>query len=427
MRILTTLTCLGSCLLMAALASCGASSPPPQQGAPPVEAIIVAPFEMRGGSQAVWRVNVNGYNGPFTIHWDFGGGAVVNEHDFSNELSPNLLQVGMVNGTEAVKEYTVTVSVTDKVGETDTSTFRYRVDPPGDEPDPVDPPVKPPVDPTPGNRAPVIDSFSVSNGLLQVSCSDKDGDDITVSVVDEFGNEYPAQSGTETEFEIDQWVGFWQSQVGLEITASDGQDDTSTTATYAPKPISIADDTLYAVAMSGTAPSVRDPQQASDGQSVRVVVFTGPTKQPFQRMASVAVTCEDGSDYVLGSFDAGAPDSSSDANGLTGIDGIWQLLEADDLQYSADDQIGGIHRRDLPGSRGALDFSIIPQGALEINGAYGVLFSFEIAFSEPGEYRIGFQPVDTISRTYYQDDSDLNEFFWGDVTNSTVPNIITVN
>lgn len=407
-------------VLALVLTSCGGASSPQQGGgAPPVEAIIIAPGEMRGGSDAVWRVNINGYNGPFRISWDFGGGAVTNDHSFSDELSPNLLRVRMVNPGPGEEQYTATVTVRDKVGATDTATYSYRVGPPGADPPPL---------PPPGNRPPVIEEVTVSEGMLSVLVSDPDGDTVTVSVTDEFGNDVGEDQGTELLFALDRWFGFWlQREIGLVISASDGAEAVTKQSAYTPQPVDIAEDTLYAVATADTAPAVRDPQNAGPGKGVRVIVFTGPTKWPFQRLAGVAVTCEDGSDYVQGSFDAGIPDDESDTDGITGIDGIWELLDADELEVTPDDQIGGPNRRDLPGSRGALDFRIIPQGALELEGAEGVLFSFVMAFSQPGEYRIGFQPTDTISRTYYQDQAQLNEYFWGDISNEGVPNTVTVN
>ncbi len=416
-------------LLALLLAGCGSAQQQPGGGAPPVEAVIIAPSDMRGGSDAVWRVNVNGFNGPFTILWDFGGGAVVNEHSFANELSPNLLRVGMINPGTEMKKYTATVNVTDKVGATDTTSFQYIVGPPGEEPPVNPPPVKPPpvVNPPGGNQPPVIEGYSIDGAVLTVYCSDADGDEITVTLLDEFGGSLGELQGPETVFEIDLWNYFWlQREIGLTIEASDGSETATESTAYMPQTVNIANDALYAVATATTAREVREPTDVGAGNGVRVIVFTGPTKWPFQRLAGIAVTCEDGSDYVRGSFDAGIPDSAYDAAGITGIDGIWASMDADELEVTPDEMIGGIHRRDLPGSRGALDFSIIPLGASELEGEGGVLFSFELAFSQRGEYRIGFQPLDIVSRTYYQSGNQLNDYFWGDITNTEVPNTITV-
>jgi hypothetical protein len=386
------------------------SPPPPQDGSGSyVEAVIIAPGEIKGGSDAVWRVNINGFNGPFKIHWDFGGGALANEHTFTDELSPNLLKVQMLNDTAAEKRYIATVTVTDKTGAVDSREYSYGVA-------------------VPGNRAPVIDNALVSNDRVLVSTTDADGDTITVTVLDEFGNRIGTQTGNVTEFPINPLLGFWlDREIVLTVSASDGEDGTDTTElSYLPQKVTLAKDTLYAVATSSQGSVVDDPLTSGPGSGVLVVVATGELAWPFQFLNGVGITCEDGSDYVRGTFDAGVPDGVPDADGVDVIDGIWAQMAPEGLELLADDLIGGNRRSDVGGGRGRLDFGILPQGGSDLRGASGVLFSFEIGFTEPGEYLLGFQAANTVSRTYYQDELKNNEYFWGTISNVGIPNTITV-
>lgn len=391
------------------LLGCGSSPPPQDGGGSYVDAVIIAPNEIKGGSEAVWRVNVNGFNGPFKIHWDFGGGALVNEHTFTDELSPNLLKVQMLNDTAAEKRYFVTVTVTDKTGAVDSQEYSYGVA-------------------VPGNRAPVIDNALVNNDRVLVSTTDADGDSVTVTVTDEFGNRLGTQSGNVTEFPINPLLGFWlDREIVLTVTASDDEDGTDTTQlNYLPQKVTLAKDTLYAVATSSQGSIVDDPLTSGPGSGVLVVVATGELAWPFQFLNGVGITCENGSDYVRGTFDAGVPDGVPDTGGVDVIDGIWAQMAPEGLELLADDLIGGDRRSDVGGGRGRLDFGILPQGGSDLRGASGVLFSFEIGFTEPGEYRLGFQAANTVSRTYYQDALKNNEYFWGTISNVGIPNTITV-
>ena len=391
------------------LQGCGAAGAPQDGGGSWVEAVIIAPNEIKAGSEAVWRVNINGYNGPFDIQWDFGGGASVNNFSFEDELSPNLLRVGMLNDTAAEKRYVARVTVTDKTGATASTEYHYGVG-------------------LPGNRPPQINNALVNDGSLFVSTLDPDGDTVSVNVHDEFGNNLGTQTGDVTEFTINPWLGFWlDREVELTITADDGREGTdSIVRSYQPQHVTLADNTLYAVAVSSQGSVVEDPLSSGPGSGVLVVVATGQPDWPFQFLSGVGITCENGSDYVRGTFDAGVPDGVPDGAGVEVIDGIWAGMAPTDLELTPDEQIGGTNRLPAGPGLGRLDFSIRPVEGSDLRDASGVLFSFEIGFSEPGTYHLGFQAASAVSRTYYQDEAGNNEYFWGSISNIGVPNTITV-
>ncbi len=58
-------------------------------------------------------------------------------------------------------------------------------------------------------------------------------------------------------------------------------------------------------------------------------------------------------------------------------------------------------------------------------GTSGLLFNFNLEFSAPGEYRLGFMDFDEVNRTYYQDGSQA-VYLWGDMSNNNAYNTVVV-
>jgi hypothetical protein len=209
------------------------------------------------------------------------------------------------------------------------------------------------------------------------------------------------------------------------ITASDGAaSDTASLAvalehhTVVPPP-AVQADTLYAYPVKAEA-SVDEP--------VTVVVYSGATVHPLTFMSSVGITVENAGNYVANSFNIGAPGGAR-----SDTDGFWALLgppAPNNGQYldlgdalmpgPATDIGGGLHR---------YNFAIVtqgpfapPAGALSGNGL--ILFNFQLTFSAPGTYHLGFQLSDgAFDQTYYND-WNTDTYFWGTLDNTYT---VTVN
>jgi hypothetical protein len=164
----------------------------------------------------------------------------------------------------------------------------------------------------------------------------------------------------------------------------------------------VEEDTLYALPLS---------HKAAVEQPVTVVVVSSVLSNPFLYMNSVAVIVEDDADYVHDSFNYGAIGGAP-----TAVDGIWQLVEpASFLQTPESFLIQPTlpsPENGIPEGRKRYQFSIAPFGGEAVDFAEGIVFNFELTFSEPGLKRIGLQQADWIKRTFYTDGSS-NEYFWG--------------
>ncbi len=208
------------------------------------------------------------------------------------------------------------------------------------------------------------------------------------------------------------------------ITADDGTEtDTETlTVTLASHIIlhgaPVEPDTLYAYPLAVTT---------TVGTPVTVIVYTGEPANPLTFLSSVGFTVETAGTYVANSFNVGAP-----GGGRNDTDGYWALLGppapgngwyldlGDALLPGAPTVIGGgLHR---------YNFAVITQGPFSPpaqpleNGA--ILFNFQLTFSTPGTYHLGFQLNDgAFDQTYYSD-WNTDSYFWSTLDNS---NTITVH
>jgi len=159
--------------------------------------------------------------------------------------------------------------------------------------------------------------------------------------------------------------------------------------------------------------------EATVGESVTVRVLCGDFSEPFLYMNGVAVTVEEGAEYVDYTFDAGFPGGGPDS-----LDGIWantggvNLMYPEDFMFTEEPVIAD---PDLV----YIAFNVIPiDGSQTMSG--GELFSFDLQFTEAGTYSLGFLAFQGIKRTYYSDAASL-EYNWEDISNAGVANTIVVS
>ncbi|MCB1219433.1 MAG: hypothetical protein H7A35_10545 [Planctomycetales bacterium] len=200
----------------------------------------------------------------------------------------------------------------------------------------------------------------------------------------------------------------------VQVTVQDGRGgEDSDTFNQEFKAFPLEPDTLYAIATS---------DRTSAGGNVRVVVATGDTANPFQYVNGCGVVCENGASYASTTFDVGNPDDTPDVGSANPIDGVWGDMGATSFLLAPDNFITG---KDLGNGSSRTDFNVTPLGGSDIT-ANGILFSFEYTFASAGTYHLGFEAVNIVSRTYYTDASQSEDFFWSDISNDHQYNTIVV-
>lgn len=370
---------------------------------------VVVPTGMEGGADATWSVSWIGGTAPFSVSWNWGGGANPNTALVNGATSPNSQTVTMVNPSITdPATYTYTVRVTDAQGLFRDVTGSYTV---AETP----------------NQPPVINSVNYNAGtrVLTVNVSDPDGDDITVTVTEPAG--LTAGSTTDTvagggpgdaTFSFSATDIFGGGNGTTTITADDGAGGTDTdTANITAAGIDLEPDTLIAVPLSGTA-AVSDGNRATDDAGVVVVVATGVPANPFQFLNGVGVTIESDATFVSNTFNAGAVGGDAGA-----VDGYWTAMAPGQFLLPPD---GFIVATDIGGGLERWDFNLTPVGGSDQTTAEGELFNCKFEFGAAGTYTFGFQEFELVNRTYYQDGSNTVHF-WGDITNAGVPNSVTAN
>jgi hypothetical protein len=198
------------------------------------------------------------------------------------------------------------------------------------------------------------------------------------------------------------------------VHAEDVYGNTHQRSTQIFGPGGYADNTLYIYAPEA---------HAGVNQPVTVIVATGRPAYPLQFMSCVSVTIDSQGSYVPGSFNVGVP-----AGDRLDIDGLWaamgiptgQLLDLGDSFMPGPGEA-------IDGGRRAYEFAIVSMGPYPAADAAGVLFNFQLRFSEPGEYRLGLRDLkNDFDMTYYASASGENHF-WGtlmaDTNGSIEPSI----
>lgn len=349
---------------------------------------VSVPAEMYGNREATWSVAWIGGQGPFTVTWDFGGGA--ENIGPIPATSPNIQTVMMINPSRwNPVTYSYNVAVIDSQGRKSEAWSDYTVSPIQNEP-------------------PIIVSLEYSNRTLYVTVSEEDGDDVTVtpsrvpgleptplSVVVRKGN---GSVGFIYEAD-DLFAGASGTTV---ITADDGIGGVDTAEVEVSIPaLELLPDTIYVLPMVHAA-AVGDP--------VTFVCATGELPNPFQYLNGVSLTIEDDADYVSNSYNVGKRGGSAgdvDGEVWTAVNPSGFLLADNLIQATEPSPFNSI-----PEGRARWQFNATGLGGVDVTGVKGHLFNFQFTFGAAGLKHVGLQAVDTVNRTYYSD-STSTEYLWG--------------
>ena len=372
-------------------------------GRGPVVGTITVPTGLFAQNNGDFSVNWTSGQAPYTITWNFGGGANPDTiGPLAGAVSPDAQTVLFTNNAGGT--FTVTVTVTDSLGQSGSGSASY----------------------TYGivqNQAPVL---SVAGGdgtnSITIHGEDTDGDDITVTAAAPAGL---ATGGSQT-------ISGGSGDVTFTFTASDlfaggngsvdfsGVDNAASpansntvSANVVVAGIVLAADTLYAIPLVGSAAA---------GDTVTVVVASGVPANPFQFMNGCRVTAPTGFAYVSNTFNIGVP-GGADAGA---VDGFWTGMNPGGGFLLAPDNF--IVETDLGGGLIGVDFNCTPIGGSDRTTDSGALFNFGANFGA-GTNTLGFQDVSGVSRTYYTDSNAAPDRFWGDITNNHagVPNSVDVS
>ncbi len=135
--------------------------------ADPLVISVAAPADLQGGIDAEWAVSWIGGEAPFSVNWDFGGGADPDSVAAPVEQRAHAATVNMLNDSVAEPAgYFATCSVQDNTGQSAAKTVSYTVK-------------------ERANQRPVIESavFDAEARTLQISASDPDAEaQLTASV-----------------------------------------------------------------------------------------------------------------------------------------------------------------------------------------------------------------------------------------------------
>jgi hypothetical protein len=380
----------------------------------PVVGTIIVPTTI--SSDGKWHFSVSFTSGqaPYTISWNFGGGANPNSFGPVAATSPNSQ---LVEFTGADGTYTVTVTVTDSLGQSGTTSSTYRqgtgeYTPPSDD-DLVLPP------PPPANNPPVLQLLSGDGtNHISIQASDADGESMLITAYPPTGaaadNPEQTVSGGAGELQFDFSIGsdydYYTSGVYFVATDTTGEEGNYLAANLA-VPQRVPPNTIYAVPLQETA---------APGEAVTIVVFTSIPDHSFQFMNGCRVTAPTGFSFVRNSFNVGAPGGEPGT-----LDGLWLgMLPASGFLLPPD---GFIVESALEFERTAIDFNVTPVGGHDVEAACGALFNFQATFVV-GKNHLSFQSVSGVSRTYYTDSNAAPDRFWGDIANNHpgIPNSVEV-
>jgi hypothetical protein len=352
-----------------------------------------------GQQTATFSAAIIGVNGPFNISWNFGG-AATNTTSTLAAAGTSTVSVTFVD-LAADTDFTATATVTDSAGVTQSDSVTFTVGPTQ-------------------NLPPSIDSASFAGGTITVTGSDPDaGDTLTYTAALDSGDvtvggaTNASNAGAEFGVSPNDILAGANFTVTVTVTDAAGATDTAeVSGSFDAFPL--AADTLYAIATQSSA---------SAGGNVRIAIATGDTANSFQYLNGCGVVCENDATYAATTFDVGVIDSTPDVGSANPIDGVWADMGATSFLLAPDNFITGT---DLGDGTSRTDFNVTPLGGSDIT-ANGLLFNFEYTFASAGTYTLGFEAVNVVSRTYYQDSSAATDFFWADIANNHAYNTITVN
>lgn len=359
---------------------------------------------------ATFTASVSGVSGPYSLAWNFDGAApnAISSLASSGESSVSVVFLELF----ASQVFMAVVTVTDYRGVVVSDSVIFSLN-------------------ETHNSAPVIESLTFQNDAVFVTASDADGDALSFSahLDDAAQTELPIVnvSGTSAEFALVSGqlnpaailTGGILPVVIVTVEDEHGASvsDTLERGSFAAFPLE--DDTLYALATSG---------HARVGDKVQIVIATGDTAHPFKYLGGCGVLVENDAEYVDDSIDVGAPDM--DGKPRTPIDGVWADIGATDFLVSEGNG-GWLVTTDQGDGTYRLDFSITPLDGSAVT-ANGILFNFELEFTQPGSYHLDFQQLDVVPRTWYTDGMDFldgfkgTDYFWSDIENNHAYNTINV-
>jgi hypothetical protein len=354
------------------------------------------------GDDGTFSVTFSGGTAPYTVAWNFGGGATPNTTSDSSS-SPSTATVNLSN--PAGGTFTATVTVTDGDGLSDTATVDYTYA----EAD---------------NSAPVLTLTDNGDGTVTAAVTDADNNDVTITATPPAGINVAAATQTVTGGNGSATFSFSAADIfaggsgDVSFTADDGAGGTDTeTVTLTLGGITLAADTLYAIPMSTSAAA---------GDPVRILIATGALSNPFQFLNAVRVTAPAGFEYVDDSFNIGAIGGE-----LDDADGIWTAVNPGSFLTAPDSFIVETTGLDADATgvagRTGVDFNVTPLGGSDVTGASGALFNFEAIFSA-GANLLSFQETQGVTRTYYTDSNTTPQHLWADLDNDNgAPNTVTAN
>jgi hypothetical protein len=382
-----------------------------------LQARVVVPVPIFTNNDVTWQATIAGGQGPYTVTWDFGGGAVPNAPTYADQPGPTSTStVRMVAGTWFVR-----VTVTDSLGEACISPpAAYQAVTGQDIPPQIDSAVWDPVARTITVGATDVDDHEMLEITLRPPAR---GFSVDVN------SKHAATTGPLTAvFRVRASDILAGASGNFGITV----DDTHSTPTelfgglnVSIPPLTFSADTLYAIPMTETA---------QVGEPVTVLVATGPTAHPYEYMNGVGLTMPSDGKYiggdpahggtgdVPGTFNLGAPGGNAGS-----VDGFWTAMApSGGFLLPPDNFIQSVDAQPAAGSQ-RFDFNVTPLGGSNQITASGALFNAQFRFSTAGTKTFGFQQLQSVKRTYYSDDTPT-EYFWGDISNNQagVPHAVVV-
>jgi len=349
---------------------------------PFVSVQVTAPAApLTAGSTTVWTATPEPATTLYSLHWDFGGGAVPNTVDQLNVLTAgSTASVQLIAGA-----WHGSVQMTDHTGLSVTQPFDFTVGPPKA--------LSVAAAYTGGRITLVSDSQS---GPLTVAATDSTlfnlGVPATTTVNGQLGALVPVSAA-------DPLAGA-SGEVQLQVTDGIGAQG-GTTLHVAIAPVTLAADTLYAIPLQKTV---------RVGEPVTVLLATGPTAHPFEYMNGVGLTMPGDGAYIWDTLNYGAVGGQ-----ILSPDGIWPSLDPTGGFLLIEDGNDFPEGTDLQNGLNRWDFSISPLGAHALTGAQGALLNAKFKFTTPGVKTFGFQQLQGVKRTYYSDETQ--EYYWGNIAN----------
>lgn len=366
-------------------------------GRGPEVGTITVPTGLFAQNDGDFSVSWTGGTAPYTIEWNFGGGADPDTVAPATATSPNSQTVTLSDNAGGT--FTVTVTVTDADNEEGSSSASYTYGP-----------VQ--------NAKPVLTAAGAGTDAITISCTDADNDDVVVTVTSPAGLLADAASKTVTGGNGDVTFNFSAEDLfaggsgDASFVGNDGtQDSDAVTANVVVPTFGPIADTLFAIPLVASALTT---------DTVSIVVATGVPANAFQYMNGCRVTAPTGFAYVDGTFNVGAP------GGAAGdADGFWTTMAPGGGFLLPPDNF--IVETDLGGGLVGIDFNVTPIGGSDVTTDSGALFNFGATFAA-GENVLGFQQTLGVDRTYYTDMNAGPNRFWGDITNdhAGVRNSVTI-